>query len=312
MDRPSVHREAQEDEAEYKRRDREIDEFWYDDYQFQKKHGYSQYFDGEDLARGSFGKHVDKYLGKSPCDGPSGYIFRKVTYTATAAANNTKVVGVYKTSSDHMGHIYGGPGTTAEVRINQDGADRGTGTTDPSGLLLTALGEAKLVSGDYILGSILTLVDGRSNDKRTGYISAGLASHPSAEPDTYGTDMMDDPSQFITSSSISGGKHASAASAKAVSVCTPNLNIHAPYRVATAGLNASADLNQVPLAEPLSAINVSGIDANQSTQIRFELTVYALVGPRNRNVTAYVAPDTRFKMSCLTKQVATHPVTIIY
>lgn len=308
----SISRQALEDEAEDNRRQRELNDAYEDEYYFEKEHGFPKYFPVEDLARGSFGKQVDQYLGKSPCDGPAGYIFRKVTYTAAAAANNTKVVGVYKTSSDHMGHIYGGPGTTGEVRINQDGADRGTGVTDPDGALLTALGEAKLVSGDYILGSILTLVDGRSYDKRTGYISAGLASHPSAEPDTYGTDMMNDPSQFITSSSISGGKNVSASSAKAVSVCTPNINIHAPFRVATAGLNSSADLNQVPLAEPLSAINVSGVSAADSVGIRFELTVYALVGPRNRNVTAYVSPDTKFKLSCLTKQVADHPVSIIY
>jgi hypothetical protein len=270
-----------------------------------------KYFDPEDLARGSYGIHVDKYLGRSPSDGPPGFIFRKVSYNAAAVSNNSKIAAMYKACSDHMGYIYQGPNTAAEVRINNDGADRGgTDTTNVDGSLNAS--EAKLIPGDYILGAILHLIDGRATDTRTGYISAGFVSNDSSEPDTYGTELRDDPSNFITGSSISGGKTASASSVKALSVASPNLNIYAPYRVATAGQDATADLAPAPVANPINAINISGVGTAQSGSIRFGLTVYALVGARQKTVAGYTSPDPDFKMSCLTRQTAVHPVSIVY
>jgi hypothetical protein len=350
-----------------------------------------QMFDPLDLAHGSYGVHVDKYLGRSPCDGPPGYIFQKVTYSAGAIVSKTSIAGMYKLCPDHMGYIYhsnslgiiistsdvntstdkitynshgfqdgvaltytseggtaitglvngtiyyvvnasdnafqlsatfGGSainltgtgnnaqkltptGTGSEVRINQDGADlSGTSDPTPSGIS----GEAKLVPGDMILGAILQLVDTRSSDNRTGFVTAGLVSNDSASPDSYGPDLASDPSTFITGSSISGGKTHAAMGLTACSVASPNLNIYSPSIVAT----AVNDLAPAAIGAPINAINVSGVTASTSNQIRFTLNVYALVGARQKTISHYTQPDPDFKMECLTRQFAQHPVSMIH
>uniref|UniRef100_A0A2V0RIF3 Uncharacterized protein n=1 Tax=viral metagenome TaxID=1070528 RepID=A0A2V0RIF3_9ZZZZ len=352
------------------------------------------FFDPKDLAMGSYGVHIDKYLGRSPCDGPPGYVFQKVTYSAGAIADETNVAGVYKLCPDHMGYIYHGrsasftvpasdvsttqdriaitkhgfllndvvtytfdEGTTPisttsgplvngqnyfvagtvntnnfqiseteggtpldidgsgndtqvfefnnEVRINQDGADL-SGNTDPTPSGIS--GEAKLVPGDMILGAILQLVDTRSSDNRTGFVTAGLVSNDSASPDSYGREIASDPSNFVLGSSISGGKSMAAMDLKACSVASPNLSIYKPVTVATASL----DLAPAEIGAPINAINVSGISAGSSTQIRFQLHVYALVGARQKTVSHYTQPDPTFTMSCLTRQFTEHPVSMIH
>jgi hypothetical protein len=348
-------------------------------------------YDPYDLAHGSYGIHVDKYLGRSPCDGPPGYIFQKVTYSAGAITSKTSVAGVYKLCPDHMGYIYhsnslgiiipttavntstekinynghgfqngveltytseggtalgglvngtnyyvvntetnhfqlsatfGGAainltgtgndsqkltptGTGSEVRINQDGADlSGTNDPTPSGIS----GEAKLVPGDMILGAILQMVDTRSSDNRTGFVTAGLVSNDSASPDSYGVEIVSDPSNYVTGSSISGGKTHAAVGLTACSVCSPNLNIYSPSIVAT----AANDLAPAAIGAPINAISVSGITASTSNQIRFVLNVYALVGARQKTISHYTQPDPSFRMECLTRQFAEHPVSMIH
>lgn len=348
-------------------------------------------FDPTDLAHGSYGIHVDKYLGRSPCDGPAGYIFQKVTYSAGAIVSKSSVAGMYKVSPDHMGYIYhanslgltiletavnvstdkisynshgfvngveltynngggtsinglvsgtsyfvvsaetnsfklsatlGGAainligtgnnaqtltptGTGSEIRINNDGADlSGTSDPTPSGIS----GEAKLVPGDLILGAILQLVDTRSSDNRTGFVTAGLVSNDSATPDQYGPDLAGNPSDFISGSAISGGRTHAAMGLKACSVCSPNLNIYCPTIVAT----AASDLAPAAIGAPINTINVSGLTASTSNQIRFVLNVYALVGARQKTISHYTQADPSFKMECLTRQFAEHPVSMVH
>jgi hypothetical protein len=263
-------------------------------------------YDPMDLARGSYGIHVDKYLGRSPCDGPAGYIFQKVTYSAGAVSSKTNVGGSYKLSPDHLGFIYHDNETGTEVRINEDGADKaGGGDPDPAGIS----GEAKLVPGDMILGAILQLVDTRSADNRTGFVTAGLVSNDSAVPDAYGPELSNDPSNFITGSSISGGKTSAANGLVSCSVASPNLNIYSPVVVAT----AETDLAPAAVGAPINAITVSGVSpAGTSNQIRFNLHVYALVGARQKTISHYTQPDPSFRMECLTRQFAEHPVSMIH
>jgi hypothetical protein len=269
------------------------------------------FYDPADLARGSYGIHVDKYLGRSPCDGPPGYIFQKITYSAGATSDSvdpiTNVAGMYKLSPDHQGYIYHDNEDNTEVRINQDGADlSGTNDPTPSGLPNT---EAKLQPGDMILGAILQLVDTRANDDRTGFVTAGLVSNDSSSPDVYGPELSNDPSNAITGSAISGGKTSAATNLVSCSVASPNLSIYSPVIVATAAL----DLAPQSVGAPINAINVSGITGSTtSSQIRFTLHVYALVGARQRTVSHYTQPDPSFKMECLTRQLAEHPVSMIF
>jgi hypothetical protein len=259
------------------------------------------FFDPEDLARGSYGPHIDKYLGRSPIDGPPGFIFQKVTYSAAADSGKTNVAGIYKLCPDHNGYIYHDAETGTENLINEDGADA---SADPS-----TMGEAKLVSGDRILGAILQLVDTRSSDNRTGFVTAGLVSNDSAVPDTYGPEIANDPSNFITGSAISGGRTAAANGLKALSVASPNLNIYSPAIVAV----EASDLAPASIGTPLNAINVSGVSpTGNSNQIRFVLNVYALVGARQKTISHYTQPDPSFRMECLTKQFCEHPVSVIH
>lgn len=263
------------------------------------------FFDPKDLAAGSYGVHVDKYLGRSPSDGPAGYIFQKVTYSAGAVPSKTNVAGMYKVSPDHMGYIYHDADTGTEVRINGDGADL-AGSADPTPAGIS--GEAKLVPGDMILGAILQLVDTRASDNRTGFVTAGLVSNDSATPDTYGPELANDPSNFITGSAISGGRTHSANGLLACSVASPNLNIYSPTIVAT----AASDLSPAAIGAPINAINVSGFTGTDSGQCRFVLNVYALVGARQKTISHYTQPDPSFKMECLTRQFAEHPVSMIH
>jgi hypothetical protein len=270
------------------------------------------FFDPKDLAQGSYGVHVDKYLGRSPSDGPAGYIFQKVTYSAGAVASKASVAGMYKVAPDHQGYIYhdadGDPSSaelTTEVRINGDGADL-AGAADPTPAGIS--GEAKLVPGDMILGAILQLIDTRGADNRTGFVTAGLVSNDSATPDAYGPDLAADPSNFITGSAISGGKTHAAYGLQACSVASPNLNIYSPTIVAT----AASDLSPAAIGAPINAINVSGISGTTSNQLRFVLNVYALVGARQKTISHYTQPDPSFKMDCLTRQFAEHPVSMMH
>lgn len=262
-------------------------------------------FDPKDLAQGTYGIHIDKYLGRSPSDGPAGYIFQKVTYSAGAVASKTNVAGMYKVSPDHMGYIYHDAETGSEVRINGDGADL-AGSADPTPAGIS--GEAKLVPGDMILGAILQLVDTRSSDNRTGFVTAGLVSNDSATPDTYGPELANNPGTFITGSAISGGRTHAANGLLACSVASPNLNIYSPTIVAT----AASDLSPAAIGAPINAINVSGISGSTSSQVRFVLNVYALVGARQKTISHYTQPDPSFKMECLTRQFAEHPVSMVH
>uniref|UniRef100_A0A2V0RAW1 Uncharacterized protein n=1 Tax=viral metagenome TaxID=1070528 RepID=A0A2V0RAW1_9ZZZZ len=276
------------------------------------KESIPMFFDPKDLAQGSYGVHIDKYLGRSPSDGPAGYIFQKVTYSAGAVASKTNVAGMYKVSPDHMGYIYhdadGSPSsaeTTGELRINEDGADLASGDVNPQGIS----GEARLVPGDLILGAILQLIDGRAGDNRTGFVTAGLVSNESATPDAYGPNLANDPSTFITGSAISGGRTHAASGLQACSVASPNLNIYNPTIVQT----ATGELAPGQIGAPINAINISGISPNStSSQVRFVLNVYALVGARQKTISHYTQPDPSFKMECLTRQFAEHPVSMVH
>jgi hypothetical protein len=258
------------------------------------------FFNEADLATGSYGIDIDKYLGRSPADGPPGYVFQKVSYTATAAASKDTVSGSYKNTPDHTGLIYGSSGGSfdaTQLYINKD-----AGGQDPA-----SLGEARLQTGDYVLGSILQLIDGRATDSRTGTIIAGLVSNDSAVQDTYGTDLTLNPSEFVLSSSIGGGKVFAADSIRHVSVASPNLNIYAPVKIAT----TAGDLAPAEIAAPINAITCTGVGNSVSIQIRFVLHVYALIGARQKTVSHYTQPDPSFTMSCLTKKIARHPVNAV-
>jgi hypothetical protein len=265
-----------------------------------------RFFDPNDLAFGSYGKHIDKYLGRSPADGPPGYIFQKVTYQATPLASKGSVAGMYKMSPSHAGFIFHNAENTEEKRINEDGANFAL-ANDPAPLGIAS--QAKLVPGDMILGSILQLVDGRSSDYRTGLINAGLVANNNGEPNEYGPEISGQPGAKILSSAISGGKSASPVSLVGCSVASPNLNVYRPVVVAT----AASDLSPIEVGAPISAISVSGISpTSNSDQIKFNLHVYALVGAREGTVSHYTQPDPTFTMQCLTKQMAEHPVSMVY
>lgn len=267
------------------------------------------YFDPKDLANGTYGVHVDKYLGRSPCDGPAGYIFQKVTYSAGAVASKTNVAGMYKLSPDHLGYIFHDNENNTEVRINHDGVDSaGSDDPAPDGTTLTNMGEAKLVSGDMVLGAILQLVDTRSSDNRTGFVTAGLVSNDSAVPNTYGPELSNDPSNFITGSAISGGRTHAANGLLACSVASPNLNIYSPTVLST----LTGDLAPASIGAPINAINVSGCTGSSSSQVRFVLNIYALVGARQKTISHYTQADPSFKMECLTRQFAEHPVSMVH
>jgi hypothetical protein len=265
-------------------------------------------YDPEDIARGSYGIDVDKYLGRSPIDGPPGYVFQKVTYSSqgVAGGSNTNIAGVYKLCTDHNGYIYhsdGSSGGSSEVLINQDGADSGV---DPD--KLASMGEAKLVSGDRILGAILQLIDTRNSDNRTGMVTAGLVSNESAVPDTYGRDIARDPGNFVGGSAISGARTSAANGLVACAVASPNLNIYSPSKVAV----ETNDLGETDIGAPINAISISGINGSQANQIRFTLNVYALVGPRQKTISHYTQPDPSFRLECLTKKFCKHPVSMLY
>jgi hypothetical protein len=259
------------------------------------------FYDPEDLVRGSYGIDVDKYLGRSPVDGPPGYVFQKVSYSAAADNSHASVAGMYKLCSDHNGYIYHDSQTSGENLINQDGADPGANAT--------SLGEAKLVSGDRILGAILQLIDTRSSENRTGQVTAGLVSNASATPDTYGPEISGNPGSFVAGSAISGPRISAAAGLSGCAVASPNLNIYSPTQVAV----ETSDLGPADIGAPIHAISVSGIGTpGTSGQIRFALHVYALVGARQKTVSHYAQPDPSFRLSCLTKKFCKHPVAMVY
>jgi hypothetical protein len=253
-----------------------------------------------DLALGTYGPDVDKYLGRSPADGPPGYVFQKVSYTSVADASKDTVAGSYKNSPDHSGLIYGSSGNTfdaTQIFINKDAFGQDAST----------LGEARLQSGDYVLGSILQLIDGRATDSRTGTVIAGLVSNDSAVEDTYGEDLTLNPSEFVLSSAIGGGRVFAADSVRHISVASPNLNIYTPVKIR----NTSGDGAAAEIGAPINAITCTGVTPGSSGQIRFVLHVYALVGARQKTVSHYTQPDPSFTMGCLTKKIARHPVNAV-
>jgi hypothetical protein len=276
-----------------------------------------KFFNEKDLAFGSYGYDVDKYLGRSPIDGPPGYIFRKISYTATALGTKTNVAGWYRNDALHQGYIYHDGETGTEAIINHDGIDA---TTDQK----STLGEASLRSGDYILGTILQLVDGRGPDNRTGVVTAGYVTTDKAAKDDIGVDLTDSPGTFIQGSAIGGARAFAAGETHTCSVASPNLNIYHAVRVKS---NVGYDTNlltsdddgtidsdlrvHLDKSAPIHAINISGLAEGQSSSVRFVLNVYALVGPRVRSVSAYAGADPSFKLTDLTRKVARHPVAIV-
>lgn len=277
----------------------------------------SKFFHEKDLAFGSYGYDVDKYLGRSPIDGPPGYVFRKISYTATALSSKTNVAGWYRTDALHQGYIYHDGETGTESIINHDGIDATTAQK-------STLGEASLQSGDYILGTILQLVDGRGPDNRTGIVTAGYVSSDKTSKDGVGVDLSSNPGAFIQGSAIGGSRSFAAGETHTCAVTTPNLNIYHAIRVMD---NVGYDTNSLTdntdgtidtdlrvhytKSAPIQAINLSGLGAGQSNEIRFVLNVYALVGPRVRSVSAYTGADPSFTLSDLAKKSARHPVAIV-
>lgn len=275
------------------------------------------FFHEKDLAFGTFGYDIDKFLGRSPIDGPPGYVFRKIAYTAVAAGSKTTLAGWYRTDALHQGYIYHNNETGTEVLINKDGIDATTAEK-------AALGEASLQNGDYILGSILQLVDGRGPDNRTGIITAGLVSTDKVFKDDVGVDLANNPGAFIQGSAIGGARAFAAGETRTCSVASPNLNVYHAVRVRdnvgydveslTSGtIDGVIDTDlrvNIDKSAPIHAINVSGIGGTESNQIRYVLNMYALVGPRVKSVSSYTGADPSFKLSDLARKSCRHPVAI--
>jgi hypothetical protein len=249
----------------------------------------ASFFNESDLANGSFGPEVEKYLGKSPVDGPPGYTFRKIVSIVTAPANKTKIAAVYKYDANNHAVVRANDDTVAVLGLAQNGSTPTNNT---------------LLPGDYVLGAILQLTDGRSDDKRSGTITAGLAANDAAALATFANDIVDNPSSAISSVSVGGARTVSASTTRQLSVCTPNINIHMPPLV-----NNDAEVNYT--SAPILAINITGFSADTTENCRGVLTQYALCGPRDSGVESVSAYDPEFKLSCLTAKVAKHPVSVI-
>uniref|UniRef100_A0A2V0RBM5 Uncharacterized protein n=1 Tax=viral metagenome TaxID=1070528 RepID=A0A2V0RBM5_9ZZZZ len=261
----------------------------------------SKYYDSADLANGSYGAPIDKYIGKSPIDGPDGYVFRKITYLNQAASADA-VTGTFQAGPLARGTTSMLNGTTRSVSTINNDQLSGGGIS----------GDEKLVPGDIILAAILNVIDGRPDDKRSGQIAGGIVPtsaisvnsgnvHYGVFPAAAGGDQS-----TIVSTAIGGGKAVAAHSVKSFSVCNRSFDTLSPYRFE----NTVADVAM--FAAPVHAVAITGIStAADAANIYHRLTIYALCGARPAGLSHPEFPDPDFTLSCLNKKVAEHTVNML-
>uniref|UniRef100_A0A2V0RBM2 Uncharacterized protein n=1 Tax=viral metagenome TaxID=1070528 RepID=A0A2V0RBM2_9ZZZZ len=269
-----------------------------------------------DILKGSFGPQVDQYLGQSPIDGPPGYTFQKVYYSAqgvaqTDSATVTQLTAIYQKAPAHTGLLLNSNGTTSSIGandmsltlINQDQAG-GSGISNSN----------RLESGDFILGALLRAIDTKPDDTRQGNFTAGYAAvgkltrGSSPFPpilasnhivfETFGVPADHATKVHQRSNAISnelGISHASTAVS-----CTNGLEFHNMTQAmgltgkdSVSGASA-ADKNLVDTKAPVLAIVADGIAG--ADQIKVSLCVYALVAPRVDTGEAIQVPNRNFKL----------------
>lgn len=245
----------------------------------------------EHILNGSYGPHIDKYLGKSPVDGPPGYKLMRLRYKTPANAA-TSLVATYRRGPLHRGIISmlnGGVRTNKNINEDQQG---GAGIAT----------EIKLVDGDIVLAAILTMNDGRNYNQRQGTFAAGITPISSTVPLAanihYGVFATDN-SQPIVATALGGGTTVSCASTKKIACCHPNFVVYNPHHV-------HAVATDEILSEPALSISANSfVAAGDATSMEVELTVYALVGPRVTGFTSMNTIDLKFRLSDLCK-IHTH------
>lgn len=257
----------------------------------------AQYYDPAELAQGSYGECVDKYLGKIPIDGPDGYVFRKVTYEVNAQSA-TEVLGTFRKGPVHRGivsMINGSTRTTVNINEDQQG---GAGISSQN----------KLVDGDIPLGAILSVSDGREDDIRSGIITCGKvpvsATTVNASNVHYGVFTAGNDTNTIATTATGGSKSFAANSVRGVSVCDRSLDVYNSHHVHTI---AADDI----IAAPALSIAVEGITAADAVKIKYTLTVYCLMGPRPTGLIEPSTPDPSFKLSDITRKTAKHAVNAL-
>lgn len=259
------------------------------------------YFDENDLAKGTYGEDIDKYLGKIPIDGPDGFIFRKVTYENNASSS-TECLGTFRADASYRGVITMMNGGTRTDKTINDDARGGSALS----------GQNRLRSGDIILASILEVIDGREEDVKSGAISGGFVPISSVDVNSgnfhYGVFSPGNDSNIIITTSVGGSKTFAANRVSAFSVANRSFDI---YNAPRKGSDALGGTDNDTLAVPAHAIAIDGMTASDAIKVKYKLTVYALMGARNSGLIEPGSPDPDFKLECLIKKRAKHHVNVI-
>jgi len=242
-----------------------------------------------------FGEALDSYIGcKVKGANNLSYTFQKIIYEE-GFTHGTECTATYRLNESHIGglsDLHNGSRTTRQ--LNVDSAETS---------------QNKLVSGDYILGAVLVGVDGRSQDNKSGQVSAGLvpitqAALSTANNSMYGIFPSSGDSAVVRAYSVGASVSASANMVAYSCVHTEGLNICNPpkYTPGVAGLN--------DLATPALTLTYSGVKQVDSSSIRVRLIVYALVGPRP--VGSIVTSSSYVSMETLAKATCNNVVTFSY
>lgn len=249
------------------------------------KMGDKIYVESKYIVNGSYGPEIDKFLGKSPIDGPAGYKFMKLRYK-TLPNSAGSLVATYRRGPLHRGVISMlNTGTRTSKNINED-QQGGSGIST----------EIKLVDGDIILAAILSCNDGRNYNARSGTYAAGITPVANATVLTsnthYGVFSTDNLSPIVATA-IGGGTVLACAGARKIACCHSNFVINNAHHVHTI---TAGDI----VAEPALAIGVGPFATNtDAVQMEVDLTVYALVGPRVNGFTTMNTVDPNFHLDDL-------------
>jgi len=253
------------------------------------------YIDDRDILKGSYGVEVDALIGKSPINGPDGYTFRKITYSAISA-NAIGALFTYKLDrlSRGVAHAMSAVPARADSTINADQAGGAGITTDN-----------KLVTGDIILAAILRVEDGRNTNVRqgtmTGSIMSGSATTVNASNIAYGIFPNSTDQQSVQHQYGVHVKTVSTSATPVMAVCTSNFNVKTPIVFSTT-------VSHTDISAPILSIGIGGFATNtDAPQVRVTLTVYALCGPRPNGM-ANVPKDPAFRMELLETFNVKNPV----
>lgn len=241
----------------------------------------------DDVMNDTLGRHFDAMIGTNPSGAPPGFYLRRYQYTAFPSVTATGLLFTYRPNQQHRGLITAFTGeTTRKYKIiNADCIDATDGQ-------FAAAFPHVAQDGDYIIATILRVIDTRSDTNKNGVFSIGLV--PCTEGDPF-TGTTEDNSISETGSGLYGMFTGQSPSAS----INDGKSIGGSLKVPAAGLKNGVAITHITndcsfwsrkvtdqdafpnnndRSTPLLAIALEGITANDSPSIQACMTSYVLSG----------------------------------